>query len=413
MNLKGFDKFKRENPMTDKINALSFNHLEFFCGDATSVSKRFIACMGVEMAAKSDLSTGNDQFSSYVMQTGTCRLVFTAPYHAVENAHKETSPFPGYDPKRAASFVTKHGLAAYAIGIDVEDVQKTYDTMVLNGGISVLEPVTVKDANPEKGFATMAEIRLYGDVVIRLVDRRDYKGQFLPNYEDVAAPGTKLGKYDISKIDHIVGNVHSLQATLNYIRNMTGFHDFAEFTAEDVGTVDSGLNSCVLANNNEMILLPVNEPTFGTRRKSQIQTYLEQNEGEGVQHVAFYTPDIFNTLELMRSATAWGGFEFQAGQDHSYYERVKERVGFDSMTEEQYVMAEKMGVLIDKDDQGILLQIFTKPIGDRPTVFFEIIQRLGCMNEGIQKPGCGGFGKGNFKDLFKSIEQYENDLRIN
>lgn len=416
MNLQGFDKFKRENPMSDKINALSFNHLEFFCGDATTASKRFIGSMGVELAAKSDLSTGNDLFSSYVMQTGTARLVFTAAYHAVDHPAKEHVPFPGYSAKKAAAFTTKHGLAVYAIGIDVEDVPKTFETMVTNGGIPVLEPVVVKDTNPEKGSAVMAEISLYGDVVIRLIDAREYKGNFLPNYEDVVPRGTKLGKYGIDRVDHIVGNVHSLQSTLTYIKNMTGFHEFAEFTAEDVGTVDSGLNSCVLANNNEMILLPVNEPTFGTKRKSQIQTYLEQNEGEGVQHIAFFSNHIFNTLDLMRQATTWGGFELMPGQGPDYYQRVRERVGVgaDGLSEEQYKLAEDMGVLIDKDDQGILLQIFTKPIGDRPTIFFEIIQRVGCMNElAVQKPGCGGFGKGNFRDLFKSIEQYENDLNIN
>jgi 4-hydroxyphenylpyruvate dioxygenase len=221
MHLQGFDKFKRENPMSDKINALSFNHLEFFCGDATSVSKRFVGGMGVELAAKSDLSTGNDLFASYMMQTGTCRLVFTAPYHAVDNPRKEESPFPGYVAKKAASFVTKHGLAAYAIGIDVEDVQKTFETMIENGGKAVMAPIIVKDTNPEKGYCSMAEVSLYGDVVIRLIDRREYKGVFLPNYEDVVAPGTKLGKYGIEKLDHIVGNVHSLQDTLTYLRNMT------------------------------------------------------------------------------------------------------------------------------------------------------------------------------------------------
>lgn len=412
--MQGFDKFKRVNPMSDKINALSFHHLEFFAGDALSVSKRFMGAMGMELAAKSDLSTGNDLFASYVMQTGTCRMVFTAPYHNADKTPTESSPFPGYRPQKASAFFAKHGLAAYAVAINVEDVQATFDTMVQNGGIAVLSPVIVKDANPEMGSCAMAEVSLYGDVVIRLIDARDYKGSFLPNYESMAAPGTKLGKYGVDRMDHIVGNVHSLQATLTYLKNMTGFHDFAEFTAEDVGTVDSGFNSCVLANNSEMILLPVNEPTFGTKRKSQIQTYLEQNEGEGVQHVALFTEDIFHTLELMRSATAWGGFEFMPGQGADYYQRVRERVGFKSVTEEQYKLAEEMGVLIDQDDQGVLLQIFTKPIGDRPTIFFEIIQRLGCMNpQGIQKPGCGGFGKGNFKDLFKSIENYENDLKIN
>ena len=400
--------------MSDKINALSFHHIEFYCGEATSISKRFTAGMGVELAAKSDLSTGNDSYASYAMQTGSCRIVFTAPYHAVDAAPKENTPFPGYNPKKAAEFTTKHGLAVYAVAINVEDVQATFDTMVLNGGIPVKHPVIVKDADPEKGSCAMAEVLLYGEVSLRLIDAREYKGTFLPNYQDVVAPGTKLGKYGIERIDHIVGNVHSLKATLTYLRNMTGFHDFAEFTAEDVGTVDSGLNSCVLANNSEMILLPVNEPTFGTRRKSQIQTFLEQNEGEGVQHVALFTADVFGTLETMRSATAWGGFEFMPGQGPAYYERVKKMVGEGVFTDEQWAQAETMGLLVDKDDQGILLQIFTKPLGDRPTIFFEIIQRVGCMDScGVQKPGCGGFGKGNFKDLFKSIENYENDLKIN
>lgn len=412
----GFDKFKRVNPMSDKVETLAFHHLEFYAGDATSTYKRFLGALGAELSAKSDLSTGNDIHASYVVETGTCRMLFTAPYHTVGKEGAGNLPFPAYEPSKANTFFNKHGLAVYAIGITVKDVQATFDVMVQNGGIVVQAPTRVVDANPERGYADLAEIKLYGDVSLRLIDASNFKGTFLPNFQDVVAPGTKLGKYGIDRMDHIVGNVHNLQATLTYIKNMTGFHDFAEFTAEDVGTVDSGLNSAVLANNNEMILFPVNEPTFGTKRKSQIQTYLEQNEGEGVQHVALLSNDIFETLAVMQSATAWGGYEFMPGQAHDYYERVKVKLGPDApFTEEQYATAEKMGILIDKDDQGILMQIFTKPIGDRPTIFFEIIQRVGCINDvtKVQKPGCGGFGKGNFKDLFKSIEDYESDLRIN
>jgi 4-hydroxyphenylpyruvate dioxygenase len=199
---------------------------------------------------------------------------------------------------------------------------------------------------------------------------------------------------------------------MSALKEMTGFHEFAEFVAEDVGTVDSGLNSVVLANKDEMVLLPLNEPTFGTKRKSQIQTYLEQNKGEGVQHMALFTPNIFQTLQKMKAATRWGGLEFMEPQPKSYYESIRNRIG-DSLTDEQYAMIEKLGLLADKDDkEGILLQIFTKPIGDRPTLFLEIIQRIGCVDKGQQKPGCGGFGKGNFRDLFKSIEDYEKTLKI-
>jgi len=413
-SLVGFDNFKRVNPMSDKINVLSFHHMEFYCGDATMSSKRFIGAMGVELAAKSDLSTGNDVHASYMMQTGSVRYLFTAPYHAAGTI-KDDHPFPFFNPAKAGAFFTKHGFAAYAVAVNVENVPQTYETMMANGGVSVLAPMVIKDKNPERGWVEVAEIHMYGEVSLRLVDAKNFTGTFWPNFVDVVEPAkaAQLGKYGIQRIDHIVGNVPSLKETMTYLKNMTGFHEFAEFTAEDVGTVDSGLNSCVLANNNEMVLLPVNEPTFGTRRKSQIQTYLEQNEGPGVQHVALFASDIFRTLELMQDASAWGGFEFMEGQSHDYYERVRARVG-DGLTDEQYTLSEKMGVLIDKDDQGILLQIFTKPLGDRPIIFFEIIQRVGCIDEcNVQKPGCGGFGKGNFRDLFKSIENHERNLGIN
>jgi len=163
--------------------------------------------------------------------------------------------------------------------------------------------------------------------------------------------------------------------------------------AEDVGTVDSGLNSVVLANTDERILLPINEPTFGTKRKSQIQTYLEQNKGEGVQHIALFSNDIFYTLECMKAASPFGGLEFMDPPTGGYYNNVKGRLG-DSLSEEQYDRIEEFGVLADKDKDGVLLQIFTKPLGDRPTIFIEIIQRVGCqIAENQQKPGCGGFGK--------------------
>jgi len=304
--MSGFDKFKRVNPMSDKIECLAFHHMEYYAGDATSTYKRFLGALGAELAAKSDLSTGNDSHASYMVETGTCRMMFTAPYTSVDQEKAQKLPFPAFSCSQASALFAKHGLHVHAVGITVKDVQATFDIMVANGGIVVLEPTRVVDSNPERGFADIAEIKLYGDVSLRLIDATNFKGSFLPNFEDVKVADEKyaLGKYGIDRIDHIVGNVHDLQATLKYIKNMTvsrcsyhsfyifscmflfcflfvadqGFHDFAEFTSEDVGTVDSGLNSAVLANNNEMILFPVNEPTFGTRRKSQIQTYLEQNQ---------------------------------------------------------------------------------------------------------------------------------------
>ena len=170
--------------------------------------------------------------------------------------------------------------------------------------------------------------------------------------------------YGIRRLDHAVGNVPELAPAVNYVKKFTGFHEFAEFTAEDVGTNESGLNSVVLANNDEMVLLPLNEPVYGTKRKSQIETYLEHNEGAGVQHLALMSSDIFRTLREMRKRSCVGGFEFMPSPPPTYYKNLKKRAG-DVLSDEQIKECEELGILVDRDDQGTLLQIFTKPIGDR------------------------------------------------
>lgn len=171
----------------------------------------------------------------------------------------------------------------------------------------------------------------------------------------------------------------------------------------------------MLASNNEFVLLPVNEPTHGTRRKSQIQTYLEHNNGSGVQHIAIKTDNIFATMRELAKRRFCGGFEFMPAPDQGYYDRVPGRIGTDVLSSSELRELQELGLLADKDDQGVLLQVFTKPIGDRPTVFFEIIQRLGCDKDEAghakeQAAGCGGFGKGNFSELFKSIEEFEKSF---
>jgi len=274
--------------------------------------------------------------------------------------------------------------------------------MMVNGAAACLTPIKVVDKNG-LGSADIAEVRLYGDVVLRLVNLDNFRGVFMPNFEEGSCVGETYG---IERFDHIVGNVWNLESIQSRLMSMTGFHTFAEFVAEDVGTVDSGLNSVVLASNNEKVLLPLNEPTFGTRKKSQIQTYLEQNNGAGVQHMALFTFDIFETMRKMRAASDMGGFEFMPAQPPSYYRNLSNRIGKDVLTADQLRWVEELGLLVDRDDQGVLVQIFTKPVGDRPTLFLEIIQRMGC-----DTPGCGGFGKGNFKDLFKSIEDFEDTLQ--
>lgn len=411
--LLGYKNFVRFNPRSDKFEMHCFDHIEFWCGDATNTSRRFQWGLGMTLVAKSDLSTGNQHFTSFVLQSNDLKFVFTAPLSgAVEKTEEKPLPHPGYDQETARAFFARHGLAVRAVAIKVTNAEEAYAVSTANGAEGVLKPSELVGADGKR--MRMSEVKLYGDAVLRYVEYVDHDGPYLPGYatvEDVPL------SYGLVRVDHVVGNVWKMMEQVDYMASFTGWHEFAEFSAEDVGTVDSGLNSMVMSNNNEMILLPVNEPTYGTPRKSQILMYLEQNEGPGVQHMALMTDDIFETLTEMRKRSRVGGFEFMPAPEPGYYSRLRDRIG-DSLTEEQYAKVEELGILVDKDDQGVLLQIFTKPLGDRPTVFIEIIQRLGCAEvdpvtgKTFQRGGCGGFGKGNFTELFKSIEDYEKTLKV-
>jgi 4-hydroxyphenylpyruvate dioxygenase len=392
--LLGAKSFVRSNPMSDLFDVKKFDHIEFWCGDAKNTSSRFGVALGITLVAKSDQGTGNQEFASYVMQGNDVKLVFSAPYGIEHEAH---------------GFFKRHGIAVRAVGLRVDDAAKAFEACVKNGGVAVTEPKIFG----ENGDLTVSEVHFYGDVVLRFVSGT-FQGPYMPGYETVQVDGGL--NYGIDRIDHVVGNVPDLITARDYLMKCTGFHEFAEFVAEDVGTVDSGLNSVVLTSNNEMVILPVNEPTFNTARKSQIQTYLEQNQGAGVQHIALKTSDIFLTLREMKAAGAFGGFDFMPSPGNRYYEELPSKIG-PYLSDKEFGMCRELGILVDRDDQGILLQIFTKPVGDRPTFFFEIIQRICTATDGevVHRDiaGCGGFGKGNFKELFKSIERHESNLGIN
>jgi 4-hydroxyphenylpyruvate dioxygenase len=208
--------------LTKPIEILAFHHVEFICADATTTSRRFMNCLGGEIAAKSDLSSGNTLHSSYLMQSGDVRLLFSAPSNdngvKLDTLHQ---PLPMYSTANVNKNLAMHGLSVCTVAISVHNVSEVYEYIMSHGGKSTCPPTTVKDRNPDRGSCDMAEVSLYGDVSLRLVDVRNFKGTFLPNFVDVVAPDTKLGKYGIDRIDHIVGNVHNLQATLKYIKNMT------------------------------------------------------------------------------------------------------------------------------------------------------------------------------------------------
>ncbi|PNW79050.1 hypothetical protein CHLRE_09g398993v5 [Chlamydomonas reinhardtii] len=418
IKLVGHKNFVRYNPQSDRFAIKRFHSFEFWCADATNTYKRFSYGLGMPLVAKSDQSTNNQLFASYVLRSNDLVFTFTAPYSRKCASVSEGVPLRHYNIDHAYEFINSHGLAVRAVGLLVDDAKTAYEVSVAHGAKGVLPPVELRD-EASGTSQVISEVIVYGDVVFRYVSG-SFEGPFMAGYTPVTdSPVASIG---LQRVDHAVGNTHDLIKAVEYITGFCGFHEFSEFVAEDVGTVDSGLNSMVLANNEETILMPVNEPTFGTPRKSQIQTYLEQNEGPGLQHLALLSNDIFTTLREMRARSELGGFEFMPRANAKYYKDMYARIG-DSLTPQQYREVEELGILVDKDDQGVLLQIFTKPLGDRPTVFIEIIQRVGCMRE-VKEPatgavvgteqaaGCGGFGKGNFGALFKSIEDYERTLNV-
>lgn len=407
----GYDNFVRHNPHSDKFEIIKFDHVEFWCSDAVNTARRFTWGLGMHEVASSNLTSGNRHYASSVVQSNELVFAFTAPYcNSDEEKVGSVHPHPAYDQDQAHAFIKKHGLAVRALGIRVADAKDAYEKCVASGGEGVVAPFTAVDAASGKTLV-ISEVKSVDDVVLRWVSG-DFDGPFLPNMTVVDTPDITYG---ITRLDHAVTNVPKLFDAVDHVMGFTGMHEFAEFTAEDVGTVDSGLNSMVLANNSETVLTPFNEPTFGTKRKSQIQNYLDHNNGSGIQHMALKTDDIFATMTELKKRSFCGGFEFMPAPGQAYYDRVPERIGKDTLTAEQFKQLQDLGLLADRDDQGVLLQVFTKPVGDRPTAFLEIIQRIGCdKDEQGQKveqaAGCGGFGKGNFGELFKSIEEFEKTM---
>ena len=305
--------------------------------------------MGMPMVAKSDVTTGNNTYCSHTIQSDEIVFVFTAPYlNSEQDREGKPTPHQGFSQENAHEFVKKHGLAVRAVGIRVADAAEAFDIATRNGATGVQPPYTVNDEETKTSL-TISEIKLFDDTVIRWVSG-SYEGPGIPGYTRVK---NFEGTYGLRRIDHCVSNVPNLFDATDYLTKSIGFHEFSEFTAEDVGTVDSGLNSMVMASNNEFVLLPVNEPTFGTKRKSQIQTYLENNNGAGVQHLALKTDDIFVTMKEMRKRSMIGGFEFMPQPSDSYYEKVPGRIGKDTLTEEQFKELKELGLLADRDDQGV------------------------------------------------------------
>jgi 4-hydroxyphenylpyruvate dioxygenase len=365
-----------EAQVTDTFPINGTDFVEFYVGNARQAAQYYQHCWGYRLVAYRGPETGTRDRSSYCLQQGKIRLVLTTPL---------TPEHP------IAQHVLLHGDGVRDLAFWVDDVREAWRKAVERGAESVQEPAVLEDGD---GQVVMAAIRTYGDTIHSLVERSGYGGVFLPGFQP-AASRVEVPEVGLRYVDHCVGNVElgQMNRWVAFYRDVLGFSQLISFDDKDISTEYSALMSKVMANGNSRIKFPINEPARG-RKKSQIDEYLDFYRGPGVQHIAVTTDNIIETVTRLRDR----GVEFLR-VPATYYETVLDRVG--TIDEDLAPLAE-LGILVDRDDEGYLLQLFTKPVQDRPTLFFEVIQRKGAKS----------FGKGNFRALFESIER-EQALRGN
>jgi 4-hydroxyphenylpyruvate dioxygenase len=354
------------------------DHIEFYVGNAKQSALYYQHCLGFELIAYAGPETGVRDRASYVLQQNKIRFVLTT-------ALRQDSEI--------AQHVYHHGDGVKVLALWVDDARKAYEETTLRGADTPKggEPKVIKD---EHGEVVVASIKTYGETVHTFVERKNYKGVFLPGYQPRKS-NVQVKPIGLMYVDHCVGNVElgRMNHWVDFYEKVMGFNLLITFDDKDISTEYSALMSKVVSNGNGYIKFPINEPAQG-KKKSQIEEYLEFYNGPGVQHIAIATDDIIETVTELRRR----GVEFLYVPEN-YYEDALQRVG---SINEDFEALKKQNILMDRDEEGYLLQIFTKPIQDRPTVFFEIIERNGAKS----------FGKGNFKALFESIER-EQALRGN
>jgi len=376
VGLVEYDETKDPFPVT------GWDAIVFVVGNATQAAHYYQSAWGMELVAYSGPENGQRDHKSFVLKSGSIRFV-------LNGAVSPDSPLIAHH--------AKHGDGVVDISLEVPDVDRCIEQARRAGAQIVREP---EDLTDEHGTVRIASIATYGETVHTLVDRSRYSGPYLPGY--VAKTSTHVKREGAPKrlfqaLDHIVGNVElgRMDEWVTFYNKVMGFVNMAEFIGDDIATDYSALMSKVVANGNHRVKFPLNEPAIA-KRKSQIDEYLEFYNGPGAQHLALATNDIIRTVDELRA----NGVEFLDTPD-SYYEdpELRSRIGEVRAPIEEL---QRRKILVDRDEDGYLLQIFTKPLGDRPTVFFEIIERHGSL----------GFGKGNFKALFEAIER-EQELRGN
>ena len=355
------------NDRSDELPLRSIHHLEFWVGNAKQAEYFYRNAFGFSRFAYAGPETGLRDRASYALRQGKIVFVLTTPI-------RPEGPI--------AEHIARHGDGVRDIAFEVEDAEDSFLGATARGAAPVLGPERRSDAS---GSIQVSAVQTYGETIHSFLEKKDYSGVFLPGFVPSDVPGQDVG---LLAIDHVVGNVElgKMDHWVSYYERVFGFTRFMSFDDKDISTEYSALMSKVMSNGNGKIKFPINEPAAG-KRKSQIEEYLDFYEGPGVQHIALLTGDILHTVSELKRR----GVDFLMVPG-SYYDALPERVG---QIRESLAEIGKLGILVDRDDDGYLLQLFTKPVEDRPTVFYEIIQRRGCQ----------GFGKGNFKALFEAIER--------
>ena len=360
----------------DELPLLGTDFVEFYVGNAKQAAFYYQQAFGFECVAYKGPETGHRDVCSYVLQQDKIRFVITG---ALQPEHPVTQ------------HVALHGDGVKVLALWVDDARAAWATAVARGAVSTMEPTVITD---DDGEVVLAAIETYGETWHTFVERKNYRGVFMPGYMPRES-FSKVTGVGLKFVDHCVGNVElgQMNRWVKFYQDVMGFNLLITFDDKDISTEYSALMSKVVSNGNGYVKFPINEPAAG-KKKSQIEEYLDFYKTGGVQHIAIATSDIIATVTALRA----NGVDFLRVPD-TYYEDVLARVGH---IKEDFEALKRLNVLIDRDDDGYLLQIFTKPIQDRPTVFFEIIQREGATS----------FGKGNFKALFEAIER-EQDSRGN
>jgi 4-hydroxyphenylpyruvate dioxygenase len=355
---------------TDFLPLQGTDYVEFYVGNAKQAAHYYMSAFGFQALAYAGPETGMKDRASYAVRQNKLTLVLTTPIRANNEI---------------ADHIYKHGDGVKALALMVDDATSAWEETTKRGGKSYMEPKRMKDDN---GEVVISGIHTYGDTVHLFIERKNYKGAFLPGYRKWSNPHFAPTDTGLLYVDHCVGNVgwNQMNPWVKFYEEVMGFRNILSFDDEDISTEYSALMSKVMSNGNGYVKFPINEPAEG-KKKSQVEEYLEFFDGEGVQHVAMATNDIVKTVRDLMSR----GVEFLKVPT-SYYDDLTDRVG---KIDEDLEPLKELGILVDRDNEGYLLQLFSKPVEDRPTLFFEIIQRKGAKS----------FGKGNFKALFEAIER--------